>query len=548
MHYIIIGIILLVIGFYVIWILGVLLLRVIGIVATGVIVVAAVGLLVGTIAGLVMPIRVLRSMGGAQPDVATPAAVREGRVFVGGPTGFSANFGWDPGWPLYVPYQLRFDQGAVLAEAKRMGGAVHRTVRARVPDPVYARVICFLIFGIPTWAVIGGIWLGTLLWVAVTWVLAQITRFTQIFVLRSMRAHEVRFMKKNGSTVRCTRCYNTFPMPSYRCSNAACGRIHRDVSPGPLGIRSRICECGTELPLTVARASQSLAAICPFCVGDQPLPEGSGSRRVVVVPVFGAVGAGKTRFLASSAVSLYMLDQTAGSGLKFTALSAAAGQFLSTSFDEAVGGRAPVKTERRETPEGYPFLVAQEDQQFELHLMDAAGENFTDAEASTSLRYLDVAGSLVYLFDPLAIPEVSEQLRQGGYAEQFQVAQGSAGDSYGSVVDRLRNSGADVHTRRIAVVVTKADAIAKVMPTDPLPQDSAGVQDWLFRHGEDRLVSRIEMDFDTVDFFAVASLGGSLPDSDQHPVRIIDWALTSSGGSPLFPSAPSAQTTPEVAA
>ncbi len=544
MHYIVIGVLLLVLGFFAIWIGVVLFFRLLGIAVMLATIVAGVGFLVGIILGMIAPVRVLRGRAVNAPRIATPAAVREGDVLRGAPKGASANFGWDPAWPLYVPYQLKFDQLAVSAEAKGLCMSVHRTVRSKVPRPKgrianwMVKGLAFLIAGIPTWGLIFGVIVGTALWLALTWTFSTLARFAQTMALRSMAAREVRYMKKAGATVRCTRCYNTFNMPSYQCANPSCGRMHRDVSPGPLGIRTRICECEIELPLTVAGASKSLVGFCPFCTDPHQLPQGSGSRRVIVAPVFGSVGAGKTRFLASSAVSLYFMKHSDEHDVNITALSEAAGNFLIASYDEAKAGRAPVKTMRLEKPEGYPYLIDHPLGEFELHLMDAAGENFVNMETSTSLRYLDVADSLIFLLDPLAISEVGDQLRLSPHGAEFQTAQGFANDAYGSVVERLRSSGADIRKRRLAVVVTKADAVAAVMPNDPLPDVGAEVREWLFRHGEDRLITRIEMDFEQVDYFAVASLGGSLPGTPQHPINVIDWAVVSQGGNSLAKAIP----------
>ncbi|MFJ2621480.1 hypothetical protein [Glutamicibacter sp. NPDC087344] len=532
MQYFILAVIAISIVVFVVWVAVVAIARLLGVILTIALVLAGMGFLLGVILGMIAPIRVLRGKSVEQPKVATPAAVRAGTVMGPSPKGPAQFFGWDLAWPLYVPYQMKYDQAAVIAETRRICRDVHRKCRGWVPQVesligrAIANVLSFTIVGIPCWGLIAGITAGTLLWLALTWVYSLIARTIQRITNRVMNGLEIRDMKKNGAHIRCTRCYNIFSMPSYECSEPSCTRIHRDLSPGAQGIVNRICECETELPLTVARASASLRAICPFC--DVTLPSGSGRRRVVVVPVFGSVGAGKTSFLAASVVALQKRFVGSSNNEGLMALSDASESFLKVSTEEARSGQAPVKTTRLERPEGYPFLLNHQNGSFELHLMDAAGENFVNVETTTSLRYLDIADTLVLLIDPLAFDDVADQLKISAHKAEFQTAQGSADDAYGSVIERLRSSGADLHKRKLAVVVTKADAIAKIMPDDPLPETSEKVQEWLSRHGEDRLVARIGMDFTQVSYFAVASLARD--DHGQHPLEVVDWTVVSQGG------------------
>jgi hypothetical protein len=543
MPQIIIGLILIALAIWlvvlVVWISAVFVLRLVGTILTYSLVITGAALLAGVIIGLVMPIRVLRGHGSTSPVIATPEGVRDGKVFASPPKGVSAHFGWDFAWPNYVPYQLRLDQAEVLGEARRITAEIRRRTRSwwYYPGAWYLRVpsnvLWFVVFGLPTWGLVLGVRVGTLLWWLVTGVLRVAVATTQRVVLQLMRFQEARFMKKEGATVRCVSCYRVTDMPSFRCSDARCGVLHRDVAPGRLGIRSRICGCGASLPLTVAAATQVLAAVCPFC--DHELARGSGSRRVVVVPVFGPVGVGKTQFLATSAVSLHARARAADSPFGFRGLSSAAEEFLTVSIDESEAGRAPAKTTHRDHPEGYPYLIDRPEHPFELHLMDAAGENFVGAENSRALGYLDISSTLIFLFDPLTIPEVAEHVAHSAESARVQVAQGSASAAYGSVVDRILDGGQSLAKRHLGVVLTKADVIAEVLPGDQLPSDSPGIREWLVAHGEDSLVRRIELDFTSVTYFAVDSTAAETGDSDAHPMRVVDWSLRQHGGVSLFP-------------
>lgn len=538
MPYIIFIVIALVVLFYGIWILGILFIRLLGLIFGYSVIMAGFAFIAGLVWGVVLPLRILRGRSRRQLVVASPQLVRDGKVFKNDPRGTSKAFGWDPAWPLYVPYQLRFDTAAVRAEAKGTASNILAKTRTWWPrsDRLLLRPILaitkFLVMGISIYALILGLFSGTLLWLIIVAVFQATTTFAQWLTIKVLRLREARFMKRNSAIIRCTHCYRETAMPSYRCPNPGCARVHHDVNPGPLGIRTRICECEATLPLTVASASQVLTAECPFCTEE--LPQGAGSRRVVVAPIFGSVGSGKTQFLSTAAISLYRMSEEQTTKTEFTALSHAAHQFLATSLDEMDAGRAPMKTQHSERPEGYPFLVSSPDSDFELHLMDAAGENFVHADDSRSLGYLDISTSLVFLHDPLTIPEIREQLSLSGINHNVQVAQGQGNDAYGSVVDRLRDSGENLNQKKLAVVVTKADIIAQILPGEPVPAGSAGVRDWLYAHGNDNLVRRIEMDFQNVEYFAVNSSPDSTFTSAMHPLRVIDWVLKNTGGMSMF--------------
>lgn len=505
----------------IIWSLFVLIARIIAYVLGIAIIVAGLALLAGVVTGLVIPYLVLRGVNQNGPVIATPAKVRAGDVFRFNATGAAKNFGWDYAWPNYVPFQFRHDQTAVLRQSSEVSlGALGLCLGWWFP----------LAF-IPALGFTAGLWIGTLLWYLITWTFRVLVVIAQSITLRTLRAKEKRFMRQEGATVRCVQpgCYGITDTPSFRCSNSACGMVHRDMTPGRLGIRTRVCGCGEELPLTVARASAVLEAICPYC--DVPLPQGSGTRRVIQIPVLGPVAAGKTQFLAASAASLEDHGDDVTPGLTITALSSVAEQFLTTSVNESRVGQAPAKTVHDDKPEGYPFLVQSPENTFEMHLLDAAGENFVTAEHAHSLTYLNEASAYVFLVDPLAIPVVADNLRRSHLSGQIPVAQGSTEDAYGSVVDQL----VELDRRRIAVVVTKVDVVAQISETEQkVPVHSADIRAWLQDVGEDRLIARVESDFDDVTYFAVDSTSRGRPDMPPHPLGVVDWAIRSQGGQALF--------------
>jgi len=97
-------------------------------------------------------------------------------------------------------------------------------------------------------------------------------------------------------------CYERVRYPSYECPGRACSRRHRDVRPGPFGILRRRCECGTRMKTLLLFGSSRMAAFCPHC--GHPLEHRPGEAPEIVLPFFGATGAGKTRLLFSIVTQL----------------------------------------------------------------------------------------------------------------------------------------------------------------------------------------------------------------------------------------------------
>ncbi|KTR89237.1 hypothetical protein NS220_15955, partial [Microbacterium testaceum] len=427
MHYVILFGILLVVVVLVGWIVIVAAIRVIGFLLGYVVLMAAVAFAVGLVWGTISPIRILRSSSRVGVRIATPDEVRNGNVLGAAPKRRSAHFDWDHAWPLYVPYQLRLDQRAVLAGARAPLAAMART-QTFLPTPrawyfaLVRHLVWAIVFGIPMVGLVAGMWAATGLWMVITTVFRGVVSTSQRLTTWFLSMREKRETRRNHLGARCTRCYRQSEMPSFRCPNPQCGEIHRDVSPGPLGIRTRVCHCEAVIPLTVAAASRSLTAICPVC--DAELPSGTGSRRVVALPVFGSVGSGKTQLLASIADALHTKSADASDPLEVTALTDVSATFLATAVADSAAGRPPLKTQRQDRPEGLAYVLDRSGSALELQMMDAAGESFVDTQGTQSLGYLDISHSLVFVLDPLSIDEVREQYERSPLAGTVPVAQG----------------------------------------------------------------------------------------------------------------------------
>ncbi|MBL7489627.1 hypothetical protein I6A60_05485 [Frankia sp. AgB1.9] len=476
------------------------------------------GIAAGFLIGVVIPPGVLRGKATNKPKIVTPDDVVAGKVLGKAPRGPARNFGWDRAWPVYNPHQARHDANAVIARA-----------RAVVPAPFHwlfkqdlASVLAAVLFP-PLLGFAIGAWISVLGWYCVMGVVGGAVYLGQQVAIAGYRSYDSLTRRRRKAILRCAQCYRTTFVPSYRCAGTTCTTVHHDVRPGPLGIVRRRCGCGTSIPATVGAAARHLATVCPFCLND--VPTGSGTRRVLPLPVIGSTGAGKTQFLSSGAVALRTkVLQLSGS---LEPLSPVAESFLTDAAANLSARLHMAPTAWKNRPEGVPLLLTRGGRELELQLMDAAGEAFADWERARDLGYIDTADVLIFILDPLALPPVTDLLRVENKTGVVPIAMGDQESSYAAVVDRLRAEEVRIDAKRLAVVVTKVDVLRTLSQTEAFdPADGETIRLWLRANGADGFVRRIAQDFKNVSFFAVDSFGPRESFDPLHPLHVFDWAIT----------------------
>jgi hypothetical protein len=504
-------------AFFVIWVAVAAIVRVFAWVLVFWAVTLAVGFAVGILAGVVLPPRVLLGKAREKPEIATPDNVVAGKVLGAAPRGQAKHFGWDRAWPVYNPYQAKRDANAVLAQAKRLVRSAFGWLFHMDPTPAWVAVLlpAFVGFAI-------GTWVSILAWYLVMGLLGGLVYLLLQIAVLTIRSFDRLTRRRRKATLRCAKCYRVTTTPSYRCSNPRCSTVHHDVKPGPLGIVHRRCGCGTRIPATVGAAAKHLVTVCPFCLQD--VPKGSGTRRVLPMPVIGAVGAGKTQFLSSGVVELEKrVKELSGS---LAPISPVAETFLKTAAAAVSSGGRVAKTAWEDRPEGVPLILSLSGRELELQLMDAAGENFVDWERSQALGYIDTADVLVFILDPLALPQMTELLRITNKYGTVPIAQGDPEDSYASVVDRLRAEDVRLGSKSLAIVLTKVDVLQTLPGAEGIdPRDGDSIRAWLRANGADGFVRRVDQDFKRVSYFAVDSYGERDGMDALHPVQVFDWVL-----------------------
>lgn len=500
--------------------------------------------IVGLIVGLFVPLRVLSGHSRTQPDIATPDEVAAERVIKHAPRGFTKHFGWDKAWPEYNPYQAQRDVVAVAAELRvlaswlwlKAGGSVwNRASRGKDADQkgnlsdaaigALSRLAWVAGVLVPFVGFVLALYTSFIVWLLVMLVIGGAVYLCQQLLTLGYRLWDRGMMFRVRAKVKCPHCYETNPRPSYHCPNSDCSIIHRDVSPGPLGVVKRRCACGTSFRTTISAASKVLVALCPSC--GEPLVKGSGARRTVQLPAFGSVGAGKTRFFAAALTAVgRQLDSVHGS---LEGLNTEAEGFLRASERAIDSGTATEKTIHTMRPEGRPLkLTDASGKVLELQVMDAAGESFTSLQATEELTYVNAAMTMVFVLDPLALPRVQVDMRAARDLPDILVASGDQEAAYASVVDRIRSEAVDLTKRHLAVVLTKTEVLQKLPSGMSLdPENSDGIRNWLIDVEQDGLVRRIESDFRDVRYFAIDSLVLREPHDPLNPMRVIDWVLSS---------------------
>lgn len=515
-----------------VWTVLALLVRILAWVVVYCVATAAAGLVGGLLHGFTIPVQALMQ---GRAQVATPARMAAGELIKNPPPGENAAHGWDRAWPVYVPYQAGFDRQAVNALTKKRVRAAWAFFTSRGPQsgrPAagWKKTLGQKMLDVPHWLawsvvalpLIGCFIVGTvasvLTWQVIMWLGQSLVTLASAAVQAILRWYESWSRRRAHQSMLCSHCLRSSSSPAYRCSR--CSVVHYVVQPGPQGLLHRVCECGAKLPNTVSGASRKLKVVCPYC--GQDMADGAGIRHVVVLPVIGAVAAGKTRFLRMSVVQVG--DGLTGRG-SLMALSPEAKAFLNDSRELVRDGRHTVKTPHV-MPRALQYQVVERGrEEIELNIIDAAGEFFGDWETSNELPFLEAAPAYVLLIDPLGLADVHAEFAQTLPADRndMDIAPPDQINAYHTVMDRLRAQGVDLSKRALLVVVSKAD-ILRSLPCGQTLRGSASsdaVRQWLAGNGMDSALQSFRMDFGTVEYFACDSMH-HLPHEDPvSPWRVV---------------------------
>jgi hypothetical protein len=383
--------------------------------------------------------------------------------------------------------------------------------------PVTVTVISFLLLaGLAAWFCYGVYWL-------VMTACMTVNGAAFGLILSYLRTAEARRRGTRHTHAACMNCFHVTPWPAYLCPR--CSAPHHDVRPSRLGLIFRRCECGQRFPTLASRAAWHMAALCKRTSCKQPLAEGAGAVRDIRIPVFGDKSAGKTRFVYASLNSLMHSAGQAHIPVSFPDQSSQ--EQADVGLDLIRSGRDTFATSAT-VPVALTVRLREDRRSDLIHLFDAAGEHYRDAQRYDTLKFLDDGQGLVYVLDPFSIGAVQDQLA-GHNAAVIRQAHAAAGDpeiAYGEVMSRLRDGGVAPASQRLAVVISKADLL-RGAGLD-LPSESGAIAGWLTDAGMHNLVMSAQREFAEVRYFTVASqdVTAGQPDDPGVPLR---WLLTAHG-------------------
>jgi Double-GTPase 2 len=339
----------------------------------------------------------------------------------------------------------------------------------------------------------------------------------------ALRVIDSALLRIRGIRMTCPNCYRHISYPSYRCPD--CGVLHHDIRPGRYGVLRRHCVCGRSLPTLLLLGSHQMTAFCPFEGCEVQLADDQGTAAELTVAIFGGPNAGKTRLLTVMVMALK--DRTA----QQTAVVNYADRVTARRVSEltpAVFSNLPTPRTGPDQPRAYSLYIKPADRKPRLvHFFDTAGEKFYDSGKLTALRYFRLAGTFIFVIDPLSIDGVWDKLTPSRQSELSPRAGHSPTYVFQQVVRNVEEMGVDLKHVRLGVAVSKADMLSQVELPAP-SQDSASVEKWLEEMNLDDLVRSIRHAFDEVRFFHTSAMltDSSIPAAIDE---LIDWILTGSG-------------------
>lgn len=324
----------------------------------------------------------------------------------------------------------------------------------------------------------------------------------------------------------CPDCYERVPYPGYQCPGEGCTRRHKDIRPGRFGILRRRCQCGERMKTLLLFGSSGMNAFCPGC--GQSLEHRPGNAPEIVLPFFGATGAGKTRLLFSMVAQLQAWSHgpSPDTGQHGERLAV---EFADTATTRKLKDASAVLSPESamdktplELPRAYIIRLVSKQGTRILHMFDAAGELFYTAERTQELRFLDKARTFILVIDPLSIEAFWSRLLPGQRAG-LKIVRSTAPSpelAYQQAHQEIEAMGVRLRKAHLAVVFSRADLIDA--PTEDV---AAWARDEL---GLGNLVRSAQLNFREARFFHTAAVmtGGVMHESIPALMR---WVLARNG-------------------
>jgi hypothetical protein len=263
-----------------------------------------------------------------------------------------------------------------------------------------------------------------------------------------------------------------------------------------------------------------MAAFCPHPGCGGSLEHRPGEAPEIVLPFFGATGAGKTRLLFSMVTQLRAWTEhrqlTAEFGDSVTAKE------LDVADRMMRSGASTVRTSI-ELPRAYVIrLIARRGTRI-LQLYDAAGERFYNTDRTQELRFLNKARTFILVIDPLSVEGFWRQLPSGVQAELGSARSDAPSPdlAYQQTHQQIEAMGVELKKVRLAVVFSRADLIG--MPT-------GDVAEWARRElGLGNLIRSTTQNFKQTGYFRTAAIVGAGGVMDKSIAELMRWLMAGEG-------------------
>ncbi len=317
----------------------------------------------------------------------------------------------------------------------------------------------------------------------------------------------------------CPDCYERVAYPAYDCPSSTCGNRHRDVRPGRYGILRRRCNCGTPMSTLLLLGSSKMEAFCPHLGCEHSLEHRPGEAPEIVLPFFGATGAGKTRLLYSIITQLQEWTDSGKLTAEFGDSSTADGLRLASGLVRS--GRTTVGTSLQ-LPRASVIRLSVDRSTRILQLYDAAGERFYEAARTEELRYLNKARTFILVIDPLSVEAfwqaLTDDVRQA--LEPQRSTAPSPDLAYQQTHQQIEAMGVPLKKARLAVVFSRADLIGGT---------GGDAAEWARAElGLGNLIRSISQNFKETRYFRTAAVmdGGQVHASIAD---LLSWLLARDG-------------------
>lgn len=251
-------------------------------------------------------------------------------------------------------------------------------------------------------------------------------------------------------------CQAAFLIPMYQCPK--CGKMHKRLTPGTLGILHRTCECGQKLPTTFLNGRGNLSASCPVCTMKL---SGNTASRQYAIPVIGGPSVGKTCYINMTIKD--MVTRVAPSkNWKIDFISEADRKNFENAERSIEKGIRPLKTES-DSLTAFQMMITLPNEKIgrRLYLYDIAGEMFSSSMDIQRNNAYNYANGFIFMIDPLSIDRFAMRMEDKIDLKSYGVSSKSFDDILNIMLINLEKmfglTAKDILNMNIAVVINKMD-------------------------------------------------------------------------------------------